>query len=72
MRKSRDLKAVGLTWSVVESVSIHESIKTPTTSYQRICENYKIKHCNLASCGIDTNLLTIFMPSFDWTRTKPD
>jgi len=72
IKKRKDIiEAAGFRWSVVESVNVHESIRTGNSQKDAYIEKYIATLKNLGAAGIKTVCYN-FMPVLDWTRTDLD
>jgi mannonate dehydratase len=69
--RQRTVEAAGLRWEVVESVPVHDDIKTRQGDCDQYLDHYRQTLRNLGACGV-TTVTYNFMPLLDWTRTRLD
>jgi mannonate dehydratase len=66
--RKAEVEAAGLVWSVVESIPVHEDIKTGAPGWEEKADAWAQSLTNLARAGVKT-ICYNFMPVLDWTRT---
>ena len=68
LKRKAEIEAAGLTWSVVESVPIHNSIKLQSGPFRQFTDAWKDSVASVAKAGVEIVCYN-FMPVVDWTRT---
>ena len=68
-RRKAEIEASGMNWDVIESIPVHNDIKSRTGDYKQLIENYKQSIRNVGAAGV-TTVCYNFMPVVDWTRTN--
>lgn len=69
LKRKKMIEDQGLEWAVIESIPLHNDIKTRTGKFQEYIDNYKQSIRNVGAAGI-SDVCYNFMPVVDWTRTN--
>ena len=71
LARKQEIEEAGLRWEVVESIPLHNDLKTRSGEYRQLLANYKASVRNVGAAGIEVVCYN-FMPVVDWTRTNLD
>jgi mannonate dehydratase len=67
-KRMKQVNDAALTWTVIESLPVHEDIKKYKGDHKKYIEHYKQSLRHVARCGLKVVTYN-FMPILDWMRT---
>jgi mannonate dehydratase len=67
-KRKAAVEQAGMSWTVIESLPVHEDIKKHSGNYELYIKNYQQSLRNVGECGLKVVTYN-FMPILDWMRT---